>query len=86
MHNSIYIRPNLNKGLEIWNEISAKSEIAEAAMSYRWAAYNTALGAESGDGLIVGAKSPEHLAQVLVLVYQVNLVVRLGNGSFLVSE
>lgn len=65
MYNSIYVRPNLMEGLQMWNEISAKSGIPAAALSYRWAAYNSALSAESGNGLIVGAMSPEQLAQVL---------------------
>jgi aflatoxin B1 aldehyde reductase len=65
MYNSIYNRPNLMKGLKIWDDISAESGIAKPALSYRWAAYNSALSAEFGDGLIIGAMSSEHLAQTL---------------------
>ena len=65
MYNSIYNRPCLIDGLKMWDEISAKSGIPKAALSYRWVAFNSVLSAEFGDGLIVGAMSSEHLAQVL---------------------
>jgi aflatoxin B1 aldehyde reductase len=65
LYNSIYNRPCLIEGLKMWDEISSKSGIPKAALSYRWVAFNSVLRPEFGDGLIIGAMSSEQLAQVL---------------------
>jgi len=49
----------------MWNQISEKSGIPKAALCFRWVAYNSALRGEGGDGVILGATTPEQLEQTL---------------------
>ena len=49
----------------MWDDIAMESGIPKPALSYRWVVYNSVLRAEFGDGLIIGAMSSEHLAQIL---------------------
>ncbi|SCU90649.1 LAME_0E09472g1_1 [Lachancea meyersii CBS 8951] len=70
LYNGLYNRPSLMKGLEKWNKIAEKAGITNAALAYRWVAHNSPLKAESGDAIILGARSAESMAQNLEAIKQ----------------
>ncbi|SCU97857.1 LAFA_0G13784g1_1 [Lachancea sp. 'fantastica'] len=63
LYNSLYNKPSLIKGLEQWNKIAEKAGITAGALAYRWVAHNSQLKGESGDGVIIGARNAESMAQ-----------------------
>ncbi|KAJ3028563.1 hypothetical protein HDV00_010178 [Rhizophlyctis rosea] len=65
LYHRLYNRPEILKGLEAWNAISSDSGIPRAELAYRWTRYHSALSADKGDALIVGASKPEQLEETL---------------------
>lgn len=61
LYHTLYNKPKLLDALKTWEEISRESGIPKAALSYRWVTYNSSLRAELGDGVVLGASSPEQL-------------------------
>lgn len=48
-----------------WNTIAAIEGVSPAELAYRWVAYHSALRADNGDAIIIGASSPEQLDETL---------------------
>ena len=65
MYQKLYNRPVLLEALTRWEEIAKSAGTSKAELAIRWVAYNSRLSAKFGDGLILGAKSPEQLDNTL---------------------
>ena len=65
MYHTLYNKPAMLEGLKLWEKISKDSGIPKAELAYRWVAYNSALKAELGDGVIFGSRNAEQLKQTI---------------------
>lgn len=65
LYHSLYYKPKMLEALEKWEAAAKVAGTTKAALAYRWVIYSSAAKAEYGDGLIVGASSPEQLDQTL---------------------
>jgi aflatoxin B1 aldehyde reductase len=65
LYMTLYKKPAFLAALDHWDAISAECGIPKAEMAYRWVAYNSALEAERGDGMIVGARTLKQLRETL---------------------
>ncbi|CAG7924564.1 unnamed protein product [Penicillium olsonii] len=65
LYNQLYNKPRMLEGLKLWADIAKKAGIPKAELAYRWAAHNSALKSEFGDGLIFGSRNLEQLKQTL---------------------
>jgi len=68
MYGSMYNKPSLLKALEEWSSIAKEVGISKAALAYRWITFNSALKAEYGDGVIIGASKVPQLEETLVVI------------------
>ncbi|KAI9815236.1 MAG: hypothetical protein M1827_002716 [Pycnora praestabilis] len=68
LYQKLYNKPALLQGLKEWQAIADETGIPNAALAYRWVAYNSPLIPEQGDGLILGASSPAQLDQALKFI------------------
>ncbi|KAJ5701320.1 alcohol dehydrogenase [Penicillium malachiteum] len=71
-YHTMYSKPSFFQALDEWNAISESSGIPKAELAYRWIAFHSALDAELGDGLVIGASSTDQLKRT---------VAALKNGS-----
>lgn len=62
-YSKLYANPKLIEALNAWNDIAQDAGTSPAELAYRWVAFNSALKAEHGDGIIVGASSIPQLKQ-----------------------
>lgn len=63
LYSKLYNKPLLIKGLEQWGKIAEKVGISRASLAYRWVYNNSILDGKFGDGVIIGARTPESLAE-----------------------
>ncbi|KAJ5715269.1 alcohol dehydrogenase [Penicillium malachiteum] len=75
-YHMMYSKPIFFQALDEWNAISESSGIPKAELAYRWIAFHSALDAQLGDGLVIGASSTDQLKRTIVA---------LNNGSLLDS-
>ncbi|KAI9326451.1 NADP-dependent oxidoreductase domain-containing protein [Zopfochytrium polystomum] len=57
MYRSMYIRPAYLDALDSWHAVSAEAGVAPADLANRWIVYHSALRAELGDAVILGART-----------------------------
>ncbi|EHK16210.1 uncharacterized protein TRIVIDRAFT_64979 [Trichoderma virens Gv29-8] len=67
---SKYLKPSIEAAADRVREIAAKHGISGHAASLRWTAHHSALSAEYGDGIIIGASSISQLEQNLDIFEQ----------------
>jgi aflatoxin B1 aldehyde reductase len=66
MHWRIYGgKESLLEGLQMWEAIAEEFGIPKTDMCYRWAAFNSHLSKDLGDGIVLGASTPQQLQQLL---------------------
>ena len=65
MYNELYGKESMYAALDKWGEIARDAGISKAALAYRWIAWHSALKAEDGDGIIVGASKTAQLEETL---------------------
>ena len=65
LYNDLYNKPHLVAALKQWGEAAELAKTTRAALAYRWVQYHSAMKAEYGDGMIVGASSLEQVQQTL---------------------
>jgi len=65
IHRGIYAKPKYLDVLEKWDEAANLEGVSKAQLAYRWVAHNSALRAEYGDAIIIGASRPEQVVQAL---------------------
>jgi len=65
MYSTIYGKESLYDSLEEWAKIAADAGISRAALAYRWVTFHSALKAEHGDGVILGASKSSQLEESL---------------------
>ena len=53
------------EALRVWEIISREEGVPQAELAYRWVVYHSALNAQMGDGIVVGAGTPEQLRGTL---------------------
>jgi aflatoxin B1 aldehyde reductase len=63
MYHKMYKRTSLLKALNTWEEISKETGVSKAALAYRWCVYHSALSAEFGDRVIIGASKVVQLEE-----------------------
>lgn len=64
----MYGKPLLLKALEEWNDIATEAGVSKVELAYRWVAWNSALSAEKGDALILGASKTSQLEESLTAI------------------
>ncbi|RAH48198.1 aldo/keto reductase family protein [Aspergillus brunneoviolaceus CBS 621.78] len=65
VYRGLYMKPEMLRVLDTWNEVAEKAGISKAELAYRWVAYHSALDGELGDAIIAGASGVEQLDQTL---------------------
>ncbi|KAJ3017460.1 hypothetical protein HKX48_003529 [Thoreauomyces humboldtii] len=65
LYRSLYEKPLLLKGLQIWEDLSKSTGIPKAELAYRWVAHNSKVDQTKGDKVILGARTPEQLRQTV---------------------
>ncbi|RFU25402.1 hypothetical protein B7463_g10944, partial [Scytalidium lignicola] len=65
MYNTLYAKDSLISALEEWGKIAEDAGISKAALAYRWVTFSSAIKAENGDGVIIGASKPAQLEESL---------------------
>ncbi|KAF7597509.1 hypothetical protein BBP40_003756 [Aspergillus hancockii] len=68
IYNGIYAREKMLNALSVWGEIAEDAGVSRAELAFRWIAYHSALSAERGDGLVVGATRLEQIRGTLELL------------------
>ncbi|KAJ1552111.1 hypothetical protein HK405_012625 [Cladochytrium tenue] len=66
LYRELYVKPKLLDALDTWAAISQDAGIPRAELAYRWVRYHSALRADHGDTIIVGATTLDQLRQTLV--------------------
>ncbi|KAI9326450.1 NADP-dependent oxidoreductase domain-containing protein [Zopfochytrium polystomum] len=61
MYRALYLRPAYLEALDKWHALSAEAGVAPADLANRWIVYHSALRAELGDAVILGARTLEQL-------------------------
>lgn len=67
---SKYLKPSIEVAADRVRDIAAKHSISGHAASLRWTAHHSALSAEHGDGIVVGASSIAQLTENLDIFEQ----------------
>jgi len=65
LYHGLYNRPKVLEGLEEWGRIANESGISRTELAYRFVAFHSAVKAENGDAIIVGASRLEQLEQTV---------------------
>ncbi|KAJ3037658.1 hypothetical protein HK097_003456 [Rhizophlyctis rosea] len=65
MYHALYNRPKVLEGLQEWSAIAEAAGIPRAELAYRFVAYHSAVRAELGDAVIIGASKIEQLEQTV---------------------
>lgn len=69
IYDKMYNRPALRDILAEWDAISKESGISKAALAIRWVAFHSAMdGKRYGDRIIMGARKPQQLREMLEAV------------------
>lgn len=69
-YSSRYVKPSIDAAADRVREAAANHGISGHAASLRWTAYHSALSAERGDAIIVGASSIKQLNENLEIFEQ----------------
>ncbi|KAI8814989.1 NADP-dependent oxidoreductase domain-containing protein [Cladochytrium replicatum] len=64
-YRAMFLRPWYLDFVENWGAVSDESGIPKAELAIRWILHHSALSAEHGDGVIIGANSIEQLRRTL---------------------
>ncbi|KAI8814990.1 NADP-dependent oxidoreductase domain-containing protein [Cladochytrium replicatum] len=65
LYRLMFMRPWYLDFIEKWGGISDRTGISKAEMAMRWIVYHSALDAEHGDGVIIGANSMDQLRSTI---------------------
>lgn len=65
MYNELYSKPGTIEGLRQWKKIAQAAGETSVMLAYRWAVYHSALDAQKGDAIIIGASRPAQLQQTI---------------------
>lgn len=65
LYETMFYKPAYLEALSSWEAISVAEGVSPAVLAYRWVAHSSALSAQHGDALILGASSLEQLTQSL---------------------
>lgn len=68
MYKSMYGKPSLYEAVEEWEQIAASANVSKASLAYRWITFHSALKAEQGDAVIIGASKVSQLEESLKAV------------------
>ena len=68
LYNGMYNKPSYLEALEAWEKIAEEEGASRAELAYRWTAYHSALNADKGDGIIIGASSFEQLKETIAAI------------------
>ncbi|PYI19330.1 putative aldehyde reductase [Aspergillus violaceofuscus CBS 115571] len=68
VYRGLYMKPEMLKVLDTWNEVAEKAGIPKAELAYRWVAYHSGLNGDLGDAIIAGASGVEQLDQTLTVL------------------
>jgi aflatoxin B1 aldehyde reductase len=68
MYKVMYAKETLLDALDEWGHIAKAAGVSKAALAYRWIAYHSALKAEHGDVIIVGASKLTQLEESLTAI------------------
>jgi aflatoxin B1 aldehyde reductase len=68
LYRSLYLNPAFLAALDAMREACAQADVPAVAAALRWLVHHSMLRGEAGDGIIIGASSPAHLAQNLAAV------------------
>ncbi|KAJ1534481.1 Aflatoxin B1 aldehyde reductase member 2 [Cladochytrium tenue] len=66
LYRELYLKPKLLDALDSWAAISQDAGVSRAELAYRWVRYHSALRAELGDAVIIGASTLDQLRETLV--------------------
>lgn len=69
-YSSRYVKPSIDAAADRVREVAANHGISGHAASLRWTAYHSALSAERGDAIIIGASSIKQLNENLEIFEQ----------------
>jgi aflatoxin B1 aldehyde reductase len=69
-YTSKYVKPSIEAAVDRVREVAAKHGISGHAASLRWTAYHSALSAERGDAIVIGASSITQLNENLEIFEQ----------------
>ncbi|KIX07968.1 uncharacterized protein Z518_02622 [Rhinocladiella mackenziei CBS 650.93] len=80
LYRRLYMRPTYLDALAKWEKIANEEGCSPAELAYRWVTYNSPLGKEYGDGIIIGASSHKQLEQTLQGIKKGKLSEKACNG------
>lgn len=66
MYKEMYVKSTYVNALAKWEAVAEAEGVTRAELAYRWVAFNPLLKKESGDGIVIGARSNEQLEKSLV--------------------
>ncbi|KAJ1562896.1 hypothetical protein HK405_006270 [Cladochytrium tenue] len=66
LYRELYVKPKLLDALDSWASISQDAGVSRAELACRWVRYHSALRADQGDAVIIGASTFNQLRQTLV--------------------
>lgn len=65
MYRGLYAKPTYLEVLAEWQETAKEEGCTGAELAYRWVSHNSALKADLGDAIIIGASSTEQINQTV---------------------
>ncbi|OAP62045.1 aldehyde reductase (GliO) [Fonsecaea erecta] len=65
MYDQMYLKESYLAALALWEDVAREQGCSRAELAYRWVAYHSALRAELGDGIIIGASKFEQIEPTL---------------------
>ncbi|KAI9049803.1 hypothetical protein LZ554_005954 [Drepanopeziza brunnea f. sp. 'monogermtubi'] len=68
MYIKMYTKPSMLEALDQWAVIAKDAGITKASLAYRWIAYHSALKAENGDAIIIGASRPSQVEETCTYI------------------
>ncbi|KAH9434711.1 hypothetical protein MCOR02_003676 [Pyricularia oryzae] len=65
LYSGLYKKPALVAALGTWGDLAAEEGVSRAELAYRWTLHNSKLSSAHGDALVIGARTPEQLREVV---------------------
>ena len=65
MYHGLYAKPSMLESLELWDEAAKTEGCSKGELAYRWVAHDSALSAEHGDAIIIGASKLEQITTAM---------------------
>lgn len=81
MYSVMYTKPSLLDALDEWGVIAKDAGIPKAALAYRWIAYHSALKAENGDAIIIGASKLSQVEETCSYIEDGPLDAKIANRA-----